>query len=225
MATRLRERNAQHRTYHHSLLLVLIIIFILLFCHPKNQQKPTLASQPEPDNIQQDIKFEDEIMIVHPTTVYFGKHNSDSHAGLVTDDDENNCTRCEQEDSRGKAKSGHYHKDDENAKKQMTIEQLKMDAWLTSNGSFVFPTPYRVEVSEDVMDNAVTAFKPLQAMIGPKILMSHNANEAGSGSVEPAVFRTAVRHLDEPCATDGQESGIGEQGIAGMGVSSHPTHI
>ncbi|KAK2951296.1 hypothetical protein BLNAU_13783 [Blattamonas nauphoetae] len=58
------------------------LIFVCLFCHPKNQQKPTLAYQQKPDNIQQDIKFEDEIMVVDPTTAYFGKHNSDSHAGL-----------------------------------------------------------------------------------------------------------------------------------------------
>ncbi|KAK2952472.1 hypothetical protein BLNAU_12578 [Blattamonas nauphoetae] len=54
----------------------------LLFSYPKNQKKPTLASQQKPDNIQQDIKFKDEIMVADPTTAYFGKHNSDSHAGL-----------------------------------------------------------------------------------------------------------------------------------------------
>ncbi|KAK2948701.1 putative Calcium/calmodulin-dependent protein kinase kinase 2 [Blattamonas nauphoetae] len=94
-------------------------------------------------------------------------------------------------------------------KKRMTIEQLKTDPWLTSNGSFVFPTPYRVEVSEEEMDNAVTAFKPLQAMIGLKIMMSRKANEARQrvrNNTEAMTARTSATAQTSVTETDFEEN-------------------
>ncbi|KAK2957524.1 hypothetical protein BLNAU_7423 [Blattamonas nauphoetae] len=98
---------------------------------------------------------------------------------------------------------------EKDTKKRMTIEQLKTDPWLTSNGSFVFPTPYRVEVSEEEMDNAVTAFKPLQAMIGLKIMMSRKANEARQrvrDNSEAMTARTSATAQTSLTETDSEEN-------------------
>ncbi|KAK2947877.1 hypothetical protein BLNAU_17202 [Blattamonas nauphoetae] len=87
--------------------------------------------------------------------------------------------------------------------------QLKSDLWLTSNGSFVWPLPHRVEVSEGEMDTAVTVFCPLLAMIGLKILMSRKVNVVRLSvrdNSEAMTARTSATAQTSLTETDSEEN-------------------
>ncbi|KAK2943323.1 hypothetical protein BLNAU_21748 [Blattamonas nauphoetae] len=68
---------------------------------------------------------------------------------------------------------------------------LKTDLWLTSNESFVLSWPCCVEVSDEEMDTAVTVFYPLQTVIGLKIHIYRQANNARQRVHDDAEAMTA----------------------------------
>ncbi|KAK2951371.1 hypothetical protein BLNAU_13651 [Blattamonas nauphoetae] len=87
-----------------ALLLFLLILFLLIRRHrKKKQQKPTLVAQQELDIVQQDIKYDDELVIIDPSTGNFGRHNINTHSGLITPEDDHSATRNQPEISKGES--------------------------------------------------------------------------------------------------------------------------